>query len=260
MRAGRLKGEMLDECRDTLDIERLLRVFSIAKRNAVTPVETVGQDNQLRLEVARDQAFCFYYPENLRMLQEAGAQIVEFSPVSAERVPDGVSGIYIGGGYPESFAAELATNISMLESIRTCDRAGMPIYAECGGMMYLSRALIGFDGRRHPMASLLPVEVRMESHHLVIRYVEIRTTVDSVLGPRGTRARGHEFHHSRLVDPPPGIQAFKVRDSSGKRFATGFRRRNILASYLHLHFASNPTIPRAFVEECSRFRRPPRVS
>jgi len=204
-----------------------------------------------RLGIARDRAFCFYYAENLCMLEQAGAELRYFSPLADRHLPD-VDGLYLGGGYPESFAAELAANETMRREIGRAAAAGLPIYAECGGLMYLGRSLVDFDGSRHPMASVLPLDVEMDRRHLAIRYVEVRTRVATPLGPAGTVARGQEFHQSRIVRqgaPPAG---FDVTTSAGETYREGFVRRNVLGTYAHLHFRSNPAIPAALVSRLMR--------
>ncbi len=209
---------------------------------------------KIRIGVARDEAFCFYYAENLGMLEEAGAQLVYFSPLRDRRLPPGLKGLYFGGGYPESFPKELAANQGLKKEILRRTKEGMPVYAECGGLMYLSKSLAGFDGEAFPMVGALPLKVKMEKNHLTIRYVELKAARDCLLGPQGTPARGHEFHHSRIVSNRfKGKPAYDCVTSTGKNFTEGFQSRNLLASYIHLHFISNPRIAAAFMDRCERF-------
>jgi cobyrinic acid a,c-diamide synthase len=202
---------------------------------------------QARLAVARDAAFCFYYEENLQALRDAGFELVPFSPVTDPALPAGTDAVYLGGGYPESFAARLAANTALAAELRRRAAAGTPVYAECGGLVYLGRSLTGFDGRRHDMAGLLPVDVVMDSGHLAIRYVELRTRLASPLGPAGTRLRGQEFHQSRLTEAVhPHL--FEVTSSSGESSTTGQISGNVAASYIHVHFASNLQVTRHFLD------------
>ncbi len=206
--------------------------------------------NRVRIGVARDKAFCFYYEENLRLLAAHGAELVEFSPLSSKRLPKDLDAIYIGGGYPEVFASTLAANNSLLKDIRAEAASGTPIYGECGGLMYLSKAIMDANGQRHEMCGLLPFEVRMLNRLKSLGYREARLVRDTFLGPAETRIRGHEFHYSEIVDPP--LQGTRtLYDLTGRKGMisgdTGYVRGNVIASYIHLHFGSNPDVPLNFV-------------
>jgi cobyrinic acid a,c-diamide synthase len=239
----------LQSAGQTIDLRKLVRILRLTRRAPDAPGESARRPTpRVRLAIARDQAFCFYYPENLEMLEQAGAELCPFSPIRDARLPPGVEGIYLGGGYPESFAAELAANTSMKTEIAAAAVEGMPIYAECGGLMYLGRTLRTFDRVEHPMASVFPLDFVMDKHHLVIRYVNIRTTGPTLLGPRGTVVRGHEFHQSRLIGNEG--RAYQVRTSGGEAFREGFVLGNTLGSYIHLHFGSNPAIPARVIASC----------
>jgi cobyrinic acid a,c-diamide synthase len=195
-----------------------------------------------RLALARDAAFCFYYEENLRLLAEAGFELVPFRPTQDSALPDDVDAVYIGGGYPESFAAELSANTSLTADLRQKATQGVPIYAECGGLLYLGRSLTGFDGARHAMSGLLPLETRMDSTYLAISYVEARTRLDSPLGAAGIVARGQEFHQSRIVGGELRPTLYELTASRGPARRDGFLRGSLAASYVHLDFASCPEL------------------
>ncbi len=201
-----------------------------------------------RLAIARDGAFCFYYEDNLRLLTEAGFELVPFRPTLDPQLPANVDAIYIGGGYPESFAAELAANVSLAAELREHAASEAPIYAECGGLVYLSRSLVDLDGVQHPMSGVLPLDVAMDSRYLAISYVETRTRIASPLGGAGTVARGQEFHQSRVVeaDLEPGL--FELTTSAGETRRDGYLQRGVLASYVHLHFGSAPSIADSLLE------------
>jgi cobyrinic acid a,c-diamide synthase len=207
---------------------------------------------RVRVAIARDAAFCFYYAENLELLEEAGAELCPFSPIAGETLPPGVAGVYFGGGYPESFAARLAENRELAAELHTRAAAGMPVYAECGGFMYLGRTLTGFDGVAQPMAGLFSFDTLMDPAYLAIRYVAVRTEVDSPLGPAGTEARGQEFHQSRIAAPTDLPALFRITNDDA-RPVSGLLSGGTAGSYIHLHFASNPAIPRHFVERCRRW-------
>jgi cobyrinic acid a,c-diamide synthase len=205
------------------------------------------------LGVARDAAFHFYYPDNLEALQAQGARLVYFSPLADRALPDGLDAVYLGGGYPEEHAAELSGNTAMLEALRRFVAAGGALYAECGGLIYLSQAIATRDGASHPMAGVLPFRTRMGARRKVLGYVEVTLAADSLLGRRGDVLRGHEFHYSEIVDPAlayDGWQtAYETRYQRDPAPAPGgFRRGRVLAGYAHLHFASRPAAVKAFLE------------
>jgi cobyrinic acid a,c-diamide synthase len=207
-----------------------------------------------RIGVARDSAFQFYYAENLELLRDAGAELVWWSPLADTDVPD-VDGLYLGGGYPELHAAALADNASVRASIRRFVAAGRPVYAECGGLMVLAESLEDRAGHVYPMVGILPAPVRMRAHGLTIGYAEVELAAASPLGPAGGVVRGQEFHASTLGPVPPTIpRVYGVRSPGGGERAEGFLVERTLMSYVHLHFASNPMLPAAFVDACAETR------
>jgi len=250
--ALRIKTGLLETVNQTLDVSRLVRIFNIRKlRRGKEPKTRSNVPARLvRIGIAKDRAFCFYYPENLVMLEEAGAELVPFSPLEDRELPRDLDGLYIGGGYPESFPELLTGNEAMRREIFEFSQTGIPIYAECGGLMYLGRSLRAFDEKTYPMAGVLPVDTKMDQAHLVIKYVEVRTTKPTILGPRNTRARGQEFHQSRIISAEAGGRIYEVVTSANERFFEGFAHRNVLGSYIHLHFRSNPRIPANPVNWC----------
>jgi cobyrinic acid a,c-diamide synthase len=191
--------------------------------------------------VAQDEAFHFYYPDNLEALERAGCELVFFSPLRGNSLPPGVRGIYLGGGYPEEHAAALADNAPMLEAIRRFSRSGGVLYAECGGLMYLTEGIETLDGRRHALLGLVPAWTRMYPRRQSLGYVEVTLTRDSLWGQAGARLRGHEFHYSGLVARPDWPTAYAVQYRRNDTAAEdGYQSGSVLASYLHLHFASRP--------------------
>lgn len=209
----------------------------------------------VRIAVARDPAFTFYYQANLDRLTEAGAELAFFSPLADRAVPEGVAGIYLGGGYPELHAAQLAANQSMLASIRNCARRDMPIYAECGGLLYLSRTLRDLEGHSHHLAGVLEQDARMERKRVALGYAEVEALDASFLLQPGQRARGHEFHWSRVEAADARSQPlYRVTSSSDTR-VDGVRVGSVVASYVHLHFASQPGLTRRWLAACRRWRK-----
>jgi cobyrinic acid a,c-diamide synthase len=209
----------------------------VVKSVDLTPVCT-------RIAVARDEAFCFVYEDNLRLLREAGAEIVEFSPLREKRLPERIYGIYLPGGYPELFSNALAANRGMKEGIRAAIEVGMPVYAECGGFIYLTENFVG----------IFPVATRMLSRRKALGYREVECVADSILGHQGAVARGHEFHYSEMDEMPDTIERlYQVRKNGNNLGFEGYRYRNCLASYIHLHFGSCPHMAVAFVESCGKY-------
>ncbi|MFZ3209143.1 MAG: cobyrinate a,c-diamide synthase [Geobacteraceae bacterium] len=207
---------------------------------------------KVRVAVARDAAFCFVYEDNLRLLREAGAELVEFSPLRDEGLPGNIAGIYLPGGYPELFADALASNTAMKAAIREEIEAGLPVFAECGGFIYLTQG-IG-DQELTPFVGIFPVTTRMLPRRKALGYREIETVADSIIGPQGTIARGHEFHYSEMGDMPSQVERiYRVRRQGVELGGEGFRYRNCLASYIHLHFGSCPEIATAFIESCMNY-------
>jgi cobyrinic acid a,c-diamide synthase len=204
-----------------------------------------------RIGVARDTAFCFYYRDNFALLEAAGAELVFWSPLSDRALPR-VDGLYFGGGYPELHAAALAANEPVRDGVHAFAAGGGPIYAECGGLMYLADALEDLDGAPHAMVGLLPTTVRMRPRRLSLAYTEVTFTGATPLGAAGAVARGHEFHFSR-IDPVSSTiaRAYLLRPHHGEERAEGYVVEQALMSYVHLHFASNPALADRFVTACA---------
>lgn len=225
-----------------LDLDRVISMAGLqpetdrAKRKPLP----LSVPPRARLAIAQDRAFCFYYEDNLRLLVEAGFELVPFRPTLDPQLPDDVDAIYIGGGYPEAFAADLAANESLAAELRERAVRGVPIYAECAGLIYLSRSLVDFDDARYLMSGVLPLDVAMDSAHLAISYVEARTRARSPLGKAGTVVRGQEFHQSRVIGADLEPSLFELTTSDGATRRDGYLQRGVLASYVHLHFASAP--------------------
>ncbi len=211
-----------------------------------------------RIAVARDKAFCFYYPDNLAMLEHAGARLVFFSPLADDHLPEEIDGIYLGGGYPELFADILSKKSFVLSEIKSHSRNRMPIFAECGGFMFLCRNLWPADSSQPiPMAGCFDLEVGMSSRLRSLGYREVTLTKDTGIGVKGDRIRGHEFHYSSVMtDTEACDHVFEVTTRAGQDVqVTGYQKYRTLGSYLHVHFGSNPAVPRCFVAHCIDFRQ-----
>lgn len=236
----------------SLDIGAIIKIAESAPPMAGAKIsEPQGAWAGIKIGVARDEAFSFYYPESLAVLEGMGAELVYFSPLRDARLPP-VSGLIFGGGFPEIFAARLAANVSMLSSVRRAAEAGTPIYAECGGYMYLTGELTDFDKKTHAMAGVIPHRTRMNERLQTVGYVEAKALRDTVLCPAGTVIRGHEFHFSSAVSGTgPDSPAFLFRKNrTGAEYTGGYASGNVLASYLHLHFAGIPEAVRHFLRKC----------
>ncbi|MEW6658494.1 MAG: cobyrinate a,c-diamide synthase [Thermodesulfobacteriota bacterium] len=240
-----------------LDLEGLLASLPVLPVPPVAEEPPVAASPpNVRLGVARDQAFCFYYQENLELLAQYGAELVPFSPLKDPELPGNLHGLYLGGGYPELYAGQLAANTGMIRSMAVQADRGLPIYAECGGLMYLSREIEDLEGRRHPMAGVLPLKVRMLPRLKALGYREITLMAPGLLGPAGTWARGHEFHYSEIISGAEELpKLYQVTARQGRETAPeGYCRNNILASYVHLHFLSNPEAARNLVDRCFDYK------
>jgi cobyrinic acid a,c-diamide synthase len=238
---------------DVDSLVSLARALDLPPSGAGERCPAPGTGRRARIGVARDRAFHFYYAENLDALQAAGAELVFWSPLADAAVPD-VGGLYIGGGYPELHAPALAGNERGRAAVRRFIGAGRPVYAECGGLMYLAESLEDPDGGVHPMVGVLPARVRMRPRRLVLAYAEVELVADTPIGGAGARARGHLFHCSTL-DPVAGSvgRAYRVRLHPGSSApAEGYLVERALMSYVHLHFASAPALAEAFVAACAR--------
>ena len=193
----------------------------------------------VRIALARDAAFCFYYADNLDVLRELGAELVEFSPIADKTLPDGIHGLYLGGGYPELHAAALSGNRAMRESIRTAVRGGLPTVAACGGFLYLHRSL---DGA--PMAGVLDADARMTGKLQPFGYITLTAARDSLLCRAGERMRAHEFHYAASDDAG---RAFRAEKPNGRAWNCVHANDTLYAGFPHLYFRAVPEAAARFV-------------
>ncbi len=246
----------LTQLGNRLDLDQLLTATAYNRRFETALVSSVESKYEgLRVGAARDRAFSFYYEDNLDLLRESGAEIVEFSPIADPALPENLHALYFGGGYPELYAAALSGNGTMLQDIRDFAKANKPIYAECGGLMYLAETLTTLKGQSYAMAGVLPVAIEMTKVLVHFGYADVEFTHDCLLGGKGTLIRGHSFHCSRIVAHDPLRCVYRVHYSlSNRREQEGFVRARTLGTYIHLHFRSNPSLVSSFLQQAGSTR------
>ena len=244
---------LIAQVEETIDVGYVSRLAQVCSPPSSLP-QVYPKETQPRcavIAVAQDRAFNFYYQDSLDLLEAWGAELAPFSPLEDESVPEGAGGVYLGGGFPEMFAAELASNRPMLDSIRQAAARGIPVYGECGGLMYLGRSLTGFDGEAHSMAGLVPAVSAMSQSRLSLGYREIEARDEGPLLSAGQQIRGHEFHWSTLDQPPQEDESvYRVVNQGGR--LDGFRSGSVWATYVHVHLGSAPGLAPRFVETCAR--------
>ena len=235
-------------------------IIALARAAPVLPMiaamePIVGKGSRCKIGLAFDEAFHFYYDDNLRRLESLGAELVRFSPIHDTHLPN-VDGLYFGGGYPEVYAEGLSRNQSMRVDVASFAEMQGPIYGECGGLMYLSSGIRTLDGTLYPMVGLIPGEAEMKDRLQALGYVEVETQDATMLGPSGLRFCGHQFRYSDFHLSPDVVRAYSVlRRRGGEPFEEGYRRGNTLGSYIHAHWASNPLLAQGFVHACAAHAR-----
>lgn len=249
-------GSAAQAAEEWLDIDAILDIARSAKpfsAPALPVTERIAEG--VRIAVARDAAFSFYYPDSLEMLEEAGAELVPFSPLNDCEVPQ-ADGMLLGGGFPEMFAERLEANASMRHDIKRLAEDGMPILAECGGLMYLSRSLTDGGGRRFEMAGVIPGDSVMNRRLQAVGYAEAEGLCGNLLcGEHGATLRGHEFHFSTTHIDDGAQRAFLLtRTRTGAAHPDGCVYKNVLASYLHINFRGCPDAAYNFLRKCGAHR------
>ncbi len=247
------------------DWERLQPLLSTSKESRTKQKETalpcssevpseLVKPEAVRIAIAFDAAFNFYYPDNFEVLKDQGADLVFWSPLADKTLPE-VDGLYFGGGFPEVFAAELSRNKVIKAALRQAISQGMPTYAECGGLMYLSQTLIDFEGRAWPMVNAISQTVKM-GQKLSLGYRQATVLATGPLLTTKQTIIGHEFHKSSVVEvvASPVYQSRRYWGETGEAQAEGYHQQNLHASYIHLHWGHRPEVAQRFVQQCSAFR------
>lgn len=238
---------------ETLDVEGLLEVARSAPSlpAAADPLPPPVGGTEAVIAVARDAAFDFYYEDNLDLLRDLGAEIRFFSPLADAELPPDAGALYLGGGYPELHAEALFINLPLRRAIRAFAAAGGPVYAECGGLMYLSEALMDARRTRHIMVGLVPGTSLMRER-VTLGYREVEALRDSPIARAGQQVRGHEFHYS-VLDTPPTAPAYRRVDGEEVEGIVAGPRGNVLASYIHVHFGTDPRLAERLVQSARSF-------
>ena len=256
-------GRLADQMEKSIAVERVLEVAGMLPlrienkekekaENESMEAESIAKfpacqeqkvPSRVRIGVARDEAFCFYYQENFRLLEQMGAELVYFSPLRDKKIPDRVDGLLFGGGYPENYARELAKNAAMRESIRRSIAAGMPFLAECGGFLYLHRTLEGSDGKHWEMAGVYPFDAYRTNRLRRFGYVRLLTS-------SGQEIHGHEFHYWESEDPGTDWEA--VKPTGNRSWRCIHEKGGQIGGFPHLYYASCPDFLRKWLDVCAK--------
>lgn len=244
-----------DLIRATVDLEKIYELSMAPELSAIQPsIFDVQKDQQVKIAVAKDAAFNFYYEENIELLQANGAAIEYFAPLNSEEVPADADGLYIGGGFPEEFAQQLAQQTDVKKSIQQAIAKGIPTLAECGGFMFLTEAIFTTDGKRFEMVGCIPGTIQMQTKRAALGYREIFGTKGNFLIKEDQEAKGHEFHYSTYSKPENIYYAYETK-SRFKKQGEGYRHENLIAGYTHFHFASNPQLAAQWIEQCKNYQK-----
>lgn len=240
-----------------IDLDELMRIAT------TEPVEydknrrdNIRNITNVKLVLAYDKAFNFYYQDSLDLLEEMGVEFVKFSPIEDKKIPENVDGIFLGGGFPEVFAKELSENKELLKDIKEKSLANMPIYAECGGLMYLGKELESTDGNFYEMTGILNGKSVMSKRLQRFGYCVGKSNKDTVLTELGDEVNGHEFHYSDFLTEEETIYSMEktLSDGSLKKWSGGYKINNTFGTYLHTHFAGDYKIALNFIKKMEEYR------
>ncbi len=254
--AGTAVGELADIAENNFDLEGIVRLMRPVVTRAADRVVSLN-GNRVTIGVLRDQAFQFYYQENLEALENAGARLVTINALEAGELPQELDGLYIGGGFPETSARQLADNVSFRESVRQRAEQGLPIYAECGGLIFLGRSIV-LDSAEYPLAGVFPVTFGISKRPQAHGYSIFTVERENPYYPVGTRVRGHEFRYSTIErwDGDPGQLALRIERGTGfAKGRDGLMRNNVLALYTHVLAPGTPSWAPGLVRAAARYRR-----
>lgn len=248
---------------ETVDIDEILKIASETELDVdynfdkLALIEkNINMFKGLNIGVPFDSSFNFYYQDNLDLFEKLGAKVIYFSPIKDKEIPSNIDGLYIGGGFPEIFAKELSENESMINSIKTVANNGMPIYAECGGLMYLLDSISDINEVIRPLCGIINGSSRMTKRLQRFGYVEVETREDLIIGNKGLKFRAHEFHRSEVEsNENTAYSVVKKRETDTSEWECGFYRENILAAYAHNHFYSNPNLAINLLKSLKKYKK-----
>jgi cobyrinic acid a,c-diamide synthase len=241
--------KLADRVEETVDVDQL---FQLAEAPELIVEESQfgrKQEPIVRIAVAKDAAFNFYYQENFELLEAHGAELVPFSPLAGEVLPDDIDGLYIGGGFPEEFAEELAARTEVKLSIKAAIESGLPTLAECGGFMFLTEAIETTNQQKNDMVGVIPGSVKMQSKLVALGYREITGGAGNFLLAGDVKAKGHEFHYSTFQPNEEFQPAYYTKGMRGTK-QEGFMQGNLIAGYTHFHFGSCPEMVENWINRC----------
>lgn len=246
-----------EELQKSVSIETIIQIAASAETIEIEKItETTEKITSTELitkpliAVARDEAFCFYYEDNLLLLKEYGADIAYFSPLHDKELPEGSSGLLLGGGYPELYAKELEENTAMRKEIKAAVESGMPVVAECGGFLYLHTAIRDRDGHPYQMAGVLPAACQDTKKLVRFGYIELEEK-ESLFLEVGTRIKGHEFHY--FDSEKNGEDCMAVKPITGRTYPCVIEKENVWMGFPHLYYPSNPSFADHFVKKAEQY-------
>lgn len=241
-----------------IDLDALIKIGNQAKvfpqfKRKIFPDSS--NQKQLHLAVARDKCFHFYYQDNLDILKHYGIKLSYFSPLKDKALPGNSDGVYIGGGFPELFARQLSTNRSMLASILEKSKDSMPIYAECGGLMYLMKDIAQSNKLRYKMVGIFPATVHMAQKLQSFGYHTINSLSETIISKKGDSLKGHMFHWSYLRAMPKSYAPVFSLSRLKRKLNDGYLKNNTLVSYVHIHFGTDISWAKKFIRSCEEYKR-----
>lgn len=247
--------EAAGELQKTVSLEHILKIAGEASELEACGLISLKSNNSVSecpiIAVARDEAFCFYYEDNLRLLQEYGAKLKFFSPIHDEGLPEGSCGILLGGGYPELHGEALSSNRNMLSSIKEAMESGIPVVAECGGFMYLHNKIIDKENQSYPMVGAINAECHYTGKLVRFGYIELQEK-DANFLPEGEMIRGHEFHY--FDSQQNGENCVATKPVTGRNYPCVISKENCWLGFPHLYYPSNPAFAERFVERAKNYK------
>lgn len=237
---------------DSLDIDRILELSKDCSELEFSPPVIPKVEGEPVIAVARDEAFCFYYEDNLELLKEMGARLIEFSPLYDKQLPRGAQGLILGGGYPELFAETLSSNKSMRSDIKKALQKGLPCLAECGGFMYLHNQMEDMEGKTYPMVGIIDGNIFKTSRLGRFGYIELTAKKNQMIAEQGDQILGHEFHYFDSSNCGEDFRA--VKPLRGTSWECIHGKETLAAGFPHLYYYSNTRVPYSFLNKCTKFR------